>query len=64
VLLFGLGVAWRLGGVVLVLCKCRVICSAFGLLGRGVGIEGVLEEGRISRFRMLDLRLGGPDVGK
>jgi len=26
----------------------------FGLYGRGVGIEGVLEEGRISRFRMLD----------
>ena len=30
------------------------ICSAFGLYGRGVGIEGVLEIGRSSRFRMLD----------
>jgi hypothetical protein len=41
VLLFGPGVAWRLGGVVLVLCKCRDICSALWVVGkRGWDVEG------------------------
>jgi hypothetical protein len=29
--LFGLGVAWRRGGVVRVLCMCQDICGVFGL---------------------------------